>query len=117
MRKSKLEFYEDILHVLVKKPLTVDSIAYATSMDCVLLQQRLYFLAKTGLVEEITYKKKKFYAVTRRGTAVYKTLNLTKRLEKLETSIRMIDEALQSVPNLSEYVEEKKKKSRKNENY
>ncbi len=103
--------------MLVKKPLTVDSIAYETSMDCVLLQQRLDFLVKNCLVEETRYKKKKFYAVTRRGAAVYKTFSLTKRLKKLETSIRLIDEALRAVPNLSEYIEEKKRKSRKNENY
>jgi len=117
MGKSRLESYESILRVLIRKPLTVDSIAYEINMDCIILRQRLDFLIKNSLVEETTYKNKKFYAATKRGASVYKTLNLTKRLEKLETSIRIIDEALQAIPNLSEYVEGKKKRNRKNENY
>ena len=71
MRKSKLESYEDILRVLVKRPMTVDGIAYAIGTNCVLVNQRLDFMIKTALVEQTTYKKKRFYAVTRRGAAVW----------------------------------------------
>jgi predicted transcriptional regulator len=116
MRRSKLELYEDVLRALVDKPLTVDSIAYKCNMDCVALRQRLDFLMKNGLVEE-NYKKKTFYALTKRGLAIFKTLTITKRLEKLQATIKMIDDALQSIPALSEHNEETPKRTRRNENY
>ncbi len=117
MRRSKLELYEDILTALVDKPLTVDTIAYACNMDCIALRQRLSFLAKNGMVEERTYKKKTRYALTRRGLAIFKTLTITRRLEKLQTTIKKMDEALKMIPALSEYNEEKTKRTRRNENY
>jgi hypothetical protein len=42
------------------------------------------------------------YALTKRGLTVYRTLSVTRRLEKLKSSIRMIDEALQAIPSLPE---------------
>jgi predicted transcriptional regulator len=117
MRKSKLELYEDILTALVNKSLTVDSIAYVCNMDCFALRQRLNFLIKNDLVEEKTYNTKTRYALTRRGLAIFKTLALTKHLEKLQTNITRIDEALQAIPSLSEYNAEKAKHNKKNENY
>ena len=117
MLRSKLELYEDILRALVDKPSTVDKIAYECNMDCVALRQRLDFLVKNGLVEEESCKKKTVYALTRRGLAIFKTLTITRRLEKLQTTIRMIDEALQAIPSLSEYNEENTKRKRRNENY
>jgi predicted transcriptional regulator len=117
MPRSKLELYEDILQALASKPLTVDAIAYACNMDCVVLHQRLNFLMKNEIVEERAYKKGTVHALTRRGLAIYKTLTITKRLKKLQTSIRMIDEALQALPALSEYSEEKEKRKKRNENY
>ena len=109
MRRSKLELYEDILTALVDKPLTIDTIAYACNMDCVALCQRLNFLVKNDLVEEKTYKKKTRYGLTRRGLAIFKTLTITKRLEKLQTTIKKMDEALKAIPAFSEYNEEKTK--------
>ena len=117
MRRSKLELYEDVLNALAKKPLTVDSIAYECNMDCVALRQRLDFLVKNDLVEERTYKKRKRYALTRRGLAIFKTLTIARRLEKLQTTIKKMDEALKVIPALSEYNEEKTKRTRRNENY
>ena len=117
MRRSKLELYEDILTALVDKPLTVDTIAYACNMDCIALRQRLNFLAKNGMVEEKTYKKKTRYALTRRGLAIFKTLTIARRLEKLQTTIKNMDEALKALPAFSEYNEEKTKRTRRNENY
>jgi predicted transcriptional regulator len=116
MRRSKLELYENVLHALVKKHLTVDSIAYECNMDCVALRQRLDFLVKNGLVEE-NYKKKTFYALTKRGLSIYKTLTITRRLEKLQTTTKMIDDALQALPAFSEYNEETPRRKRRNENY
>lgn len=117
MRRSKLELYEDILYALVNKRLTVDAIAYACNMDCVALRQRLEFLLKNGLVEEKTFRKRTCYTLTRRGLAIFKTLALTKRLEKLQTTMKKIDEALQAIPSLSEGNAEKAKRKKQNKNY
>jgi predicted transcriptional regulator len=117
MRRSKLELYEDILTTLVDKRLTVDAVAYACNMDCIALSQRLDFLLKSGLVEEKTYNKQTRYALTRRGLAIYKTLTITRRLEKLQTTIQNVDEALKMLPAFSEYNEETPKRTRRNENY
>ena len=117
MRRSKLELYEDVLTALADKHLTVDAIAYACSMDCFALRQRLEFMLKNGLVEERHYNKKTRYALTRRGLAIYKTLALTKHLEKLQTNMRKINEALQAIPSLSEYDGENAKREKQNKNY
>jgi predicted transcriptional regulator len=117
MRRSKLEVYEDVLTALADKHLTVDAIAYACSMDCFALRHRLEFLLKNGLVEERHYNKKTRYALTRRGLAIYKTLALTKHLEKLQTNMKKINEAMQAIPSLSEYTEENAKSKKQNKNY
>ena len=117
MRRSKLELYEDILTALVDKHLTVDAIAYACSMDCFALRQRLEFLLKNGLIEERHYNKKTRYALTRRGLAIYKTLALTKHLEKLQTNMKKINEALQALPSFSEHNGENVKRGKQNKNY
>jgi predicted transcriptional regulator len=117
MRRSKLELYEDILYALVNKYLTVDAIAYACNMECVALRPRLEFLLQNGLVEEKNFRKRTCYALTRRGLAILKTLALTKRLEKLRTTMKNIDEALQAIPSLSEYHAEKAKRQKRNKNY
>jgi predicted transcriptional regulator len=110
LRRSKLELYEDILKALVNKALTVDSIAYACNMDCVALRHRLNFLIQSGLVEERIYPKKTRFALTHRGLAIFKTLVLTKSLEKLQTNMKKIDEALRAIPSLAEYTAEKAKR-------
>jgi predicted transcriptional regulator len=102
MRKSKLESYEEILGTLVKKPLTIEKISYGTNMDCTLLRQRLGFLIEQNLVEERSSSKKTLYAITERGLAVYKTLNFQKYLEKVVNTIKVMDEAFQVIPTISE---------------
>ena len=117
MHRSKLESYEEVLRALTKKPLAIDGIAYECNMDCVILSQRLDFLAKNGLVQQENCKSKTLYALTKRGIAISKTLAITRRLEKLQTTIKMLDDALQVLPALSEYGEGKAKRTRRNENY
>ena len=117
MRRSKLELYEDILTALAYKHLTVDAIAYACNMDCFALSQRLDFLLKSGLVEEKNYKNKTRYALTHRGLAIFKTLTITRRLEKLQTTTSGVDETLKMIPAFPEYDEETSKRTRQNENY
>jgi predicted transcriptional regulator len=98
MRKSKLECYEEILSVLVKKPLTIDNITYQTGAECTVIKQRLGFLMKNGLVEERISEKKTAYAITERGLAVYRTLSFQKYLEKVANTIRTMDEAIHVIP-------------------
>jgi predicted transcriptional regulator len=117
MQRSRLELYEEILYALVNKRLTVDAIAYACNMDCVALRQRLEFLLQNGLVEEKNLGKRTCYSLTRRGVAIFKTLALTKRLQKLQTTMKKIDEALQAVPSLAEYQAEIAKRQKQNKNY
>jgi predicted transcriptional regulator len=102
MRRSKLESYEDVLGALVKKPLTIDGIAYKTSMDCNSLRKRLDYLIKYSLVEERISSKKTVYALTERGVAVFKTLNFQKYLEMVADTIRAMDEATHVIPIISE---------------
>jgi predicted transcriptional regulator len=116
MQRSKLELYEEILYSLVNKYLTVDGIAYVCNMDCVALRERLDFLLQHGLVEEKSFRKVTCYSLTRRGVAIFKTLVLTKRLQKLQTNMKQIDEALQAIPSLSEYSAEKAKRQKQNKN-
>jgi predicted transcriptional regulator len=102
MRRSKLEFCEDILGALIKKPLTVDILAYETNIGCTLLGQPLEFLIKNSLVEERVSEKKKTYAITEKGTAVLKALNFQKYLERVSNAVRVMDEALQTISTISE---------------
>ena len=117
MQRSKLELYEEILYALVNKNVTVDAIAYACNMDCIALRQRLDFLIQHGLVEEKNFRKVTCYTLTKRGLAIFKTLALTKRLQKLQTTMKQIDEALQAIPSLSEYNAENIKRQKRNKNY
>jgi predicted transcriptional regulator len=104
---SKLESYEAILEALIKKPLAVERIAYETSIDCIILNRRLAFLIETGLVEERPLPKKTLYAITERGVAVFKTLNFHRYLEKVSSTLSAIDEAMQTIPEISKDYKEK----------
>ena len=95
--KSKLETYEDILEVLVKKPSTIDHIAYEIGLDCMVLRERLDFLLQNSLVEERALGRKEGYAITERGVAVLKALNFQKYLKKVTDKLMVMDEALQIV--------------------
>ncbi|MFB3890090.1 MAG: winged helix-turn-helix domain-containing protein [Candidatus Bathyarchaeia archaeon] len=106
MRRSRLEAYEDILTALAERTRTLDSIAYECKMDCILLSQRLDFLLRNDLIEERSENQKTYYALTRRGSAIFKTLSLTKRLEKLQTEVSAQNEALQPVSTFSQHDEE-----------
>jgi len=87
MTKSKLEAYEDVLNILSAKTMTIDAIAFEGSMDCTLLNKKLEFLLEYGLVQKTKCKGKTVYALTYRGSAIHKTLTLTKRLERLQADI------------------------------
>ena len=88
MRKSKLERYEEVLSTLVDKYQSVDSIAWECNMDCATATKLIDFLEKNGLVEKNKRYSKVLYSLTTRGEAVYKTLTITKRLNKLKASMK-----------------------------
>jgi len=110
MKKSKLETYEEILGALIQKPLTIDNIAFETNIDCSTVKNRLDFLIRNGLVEERISNKKTRFAITERGTTVYKTLNFQKYLERVANTIRLMDDALQTIPAISQNIHEKEKR-------
>jgi predicted transcriptional regulator len=110
VHRSKLESYQAILEALIKKPRTVDRIAYETTMDCTVLNRRLNFLMENGLVEERPLPKKTEYAITERGVAVFKTLNFNRYLEKVSSTLSAIDEAMQTIPVISKDYNETEEK-------
>jgi predicted transcriptional regulator len=116
VHRSKLESYEAILEALIKKPLTVDRIAYETTIDCTVLNRRLDFLTENGLVEERPLPKKALYAITERGVAVFKALNFNRYLEKISSTLSAIDEAMQTIPVISKDCKETEE-TRQNEKY
>jgi predicted transcriptional regulator len=91
LRRSKLENYEVILAALAKRPLTVDSIAYKTNMDCTILGQYLESLIRNGLVVEKITSKKKLYTITERGMSVFRTLSFQRYLEKIAKTIKTVN--------------------------
>jgi len=101
LRRSKLETYEAILSALAKRPLTVDSIAYRTNMDCTLLKQCLESLLKYGLVLEKTSGEKRLYAITERGLSVFRTLSFQRYLDKIAKSIKTSEFATAPAPVIS----------------
>jgi predicted transcriptional regulator len=111
MRRSKLETYEAVLEALIKKPLTIDNIAYEANMDCAALKPRLDFLLENSLIEERSQPEKTHYALTERGITVLKTLNFQKYLEKIASTIRTMDEALQIVPTITRNKEDDEQES------
>jgi predicted transcriptional regulator len=117
MRKSKLESYEDILGALVKKPSTIDAIAFETTMNCMVISQRLNFLMENGLVEERAVDEQVIYAITERGAAVFKVLNFQRYLETVVDRVRAMDEAIHIIPAISEDKERQENRADENENY
>jgi predicted transcriptional regulator len=94
--RSKLEFYQEILCTLAKKPSTIDEIAYESNMNCVNLENRLNFLTENGLIEQNSEDKKRVFQLTRRGHAIYQTLAIAKNLERLKDTAKTMHETLQT---------------------
>jgi predicted transcriptional regulator len=109
VRRSKLERYEAILGSLVNKPLGIDRIAYKTNIECAVVNQHLGFLIRNQLVEERIQGSKMRYALTERGMTVFKTLDFQRYLKGIFGTLREIDEAMQTVRDISEKSEEKDK--------
>jgi predicted transcriptional regulator len=112
MRMSKLEFYEDIIYTLAKKAQTIDGIAFECNTSCVLVQERLEFLVRNDIVLEASRDNRVFYVLTRRGMAIFKTLVIAKRLEKLQTTPQNSAKAMPAVSSFRERNDEKAKNTR-----
>lgn len=110
MPKSKLENYEDLIAALVGRYLSVDSLAFACSTDCVAVNERLSFLIKNRLVEEKRCHSKTLYALTKRGLTVQRTLAIAKRLERLKTTVKAIDDTFVTVSRSPDQGEPKKQR-------
>jgi predicted transcriptional regulator len=95
MRRSKLELYQDILEGLKNKPLSIDRLSYETSTDCAALNQRLNFLIQNNLVKEKMLKKGTVFAVSQRGLAVLKALDVQKHLEQVKNTIMDVEGKMQ----------------------
>jgi predicted MarR family transcription regulator len=95
MASSKLEKYLEILEVLVDRPKKLDKIAYITKMECHEVKRSLEFLMANSLVEERSLRngKRIIYAITERGLSVFKTLRMLKYIEKLKSTLPVVDEA------------------------
>lgn len=102
MRKSKLELYQDILETLKSKPITVDCLSYKTGMDCGVLRQRLNFLIANHLVRERVSNRKTVFAVSERGVAVLRALDIQKRLEDVRDTMLTLDTTIQAEVATSE---------------
>jgi predicted transcriptional regulator len=113
MRRSKLKRYEDILCSLYSRAKTIDEIAFNTNMDCVALRFRIDFLLKNRLIEEINGKKAVLYNLTNRGLSIYKTITITRRLEKLQTNIQTAHKNLEILSIFPNKKQEKIKKQKK----
>lgn len=96
MRRSKLELYQEILEALKDKPLNVDSLSYETNIDCPALKQRLDFLVQNGLVKEKALKRGTLFAVSYRGLAVLKALNVQRHMEQVKKAMLAVEGTIQA---------------------
>jgi len=109
MPPSKLDKYLNILKVLVLGPQKIDSIAFGAKMECTALKRYLDFLVSNGLVEERRRSGKwVVYAINDRGLSVFKTLRALKYLEKLRTTLPIVEEAREIAPVLTKQPQKRK---------
>ena len=104
MAQSKLERYLDVLEAIVDRPKKIDNIAFFTKMECQAVKDSLAFLISTELVEERSLRNgnRIIYAITERGLTVFKTLRALKYLEKLKTTLPIVEEAREIASMMNE---------------
>jgi len=104
MPSSKLETYLNILEVLVDRPQKMDQIVRKTRLERRALKRHMYFLVSNGVIEKRSLSDKQVvYALTERGLAVFKTLRVLKYLEKLKSSLPIVEEAREIATVLSKH--------------
>jgi len=99
-RMSRLETYEMILRALVRKPLSIDSLAYRVGLDCVGLRKNLDFLIENGLVDEIRMEEGSYFIATQRGVSVSNALDSQKFFNKVQETLVAIDGAVRAIPGM-----------------
>jgi predicted transcriptional regulator/uncharacterized protein YuzE len=108
MRKSRLERYGDILHALMRKPLTIDNIARKTCMNRSIVKWHIEFLIRRGLVEERTSSKNISYALTEKGKAVFRYLNFqtsgkVEKIMSMKNKPRQINPTIASTKKFEQF--------------
>jgi predicted transcriptional regulator len=110
MKKSKLEFYEEIICTLAQKSLALDDLAFKCNMNCAILQKRLEFLVENKIVSiELSGDNRTFYELSRRGISISKTFQITRRLERLRNAGGNRERSLPAIPALSNDFPQKQK--------
>lgn len=100
--KSRLESYESILEALLNQPLPTQRLASETRLDCAVLRRHLEFLSANGLIEQRHSENTETYAITEKGLAVIKVIDFQKYLRKIQGTIRVVDEALKAIHEISD---------------
>jgi len=96
MRKSKLEVYQDILEGLRGKALSLDGLSYETGVDCQALKRKVAFLVENGLVREGVSKSEVRFAISSKGLAVLRALDVQRRFEIVKTALMTAEDLLQA---------------------
>jgi predicted transcriptional regulator len=96
MRKSKLEVYQDILESLRCKPLSLDRLSYESGVDCGALKRKIGFLMENGLIRERALKKEIRFAISPKGLAVLRALDVQRHFETVKTALMAVEGPLQA---------------------
>jgi predicted transcriptional regulator len=91
MRKSKLELYQEILERLKGKQLSLDCLSFESGMDCAALRRRVDFLIQNGLVKEKVLKTGSRFAISAKGLAVLKALDLQRHFDVVRTTVMAVE--------------------------
>jgi len=89
MRRSKLETYVDMLHILaLRGPQKLTHVMYKANLNSKVTKENLDFLIQKGLVEERPVKKgNAVYSVTQNG------LNVVKYFRELQKALPLVEES------------------------
>ncbi|MBS7639777.1 MAG: DUF4364 family protein [Candidatus Bathyarchaeia archaeon] len=69
-KRSKLEVYLEVLHVISRGESKPTRIMYKTNLSWIPLQEILNFLVSQDLIEEVESEKRKEYFITDKGKRV-----------------------------------------------
>jgi predicted transcriptional regulator len=96
MRKSKLAVYQDILERLKSKALSLDGLSFEAGVDCMSLKQKIGFLVENGLVRERMLKGEIRFAVSSKGLAVLRALEVQRHFDMVKTALKAFEDPLQA---------------------
>jgi predicted transcriptional regulator len=96
MRKSKLEVYQDILEGLKSRALNLDRLSFEVGIDCTALKRKIGFLVENGLVRERVLKGEIRFAISSKGLAVLKALDVQRHFDMVKTALKAFEDPLQA---------------------